>query len=116
VKQNYQTIDAAATALAVPEAVSVALGEVVADVREGLLAMAVGAGLQVMAAMMAEDVTAVCGPKGKHDPGRAAVRHGTEQGSVILGGRRVPVERPRLRTVDGSTSCSPTPRCSGGWR
>jgi hypothetical protein len=102
VKQNYQTIDAAATALAVPEAVSVALGEVVADVREGLLAMAVGAGLQVMAAMMAEDVTAVCGPKGKHDPGRAAVRHGTEQGSVILGGRRVPVERPRLRTVDGS--------------
>ena len=101
-KQNYQTIDAAATALAVPEAVSVALGEVVADVREGLLAMAVGAGLQVMAAMMAEDVTAVCGPKGKHDPARAAVRHGTEQGSVTLGGRRVPVERPRLRAVDGS--------------
>jgi hypothetical protein len=45
VKQNYQTIDAAATALAVPEAVTVALGEIVADVREGLLAMAVGTGL-----------------------------------------------------------------------
>lgn len=44
VKQNYQTIDAAATALAVPEAVTVALGEIVADVREGLLAMAVGTG------------------------------------------------------------------------
>jgi len=102
VKQNYQTIDAAATGLAVPEAVSVVLGEVVADVREGLLAMAVGAGLQVMAAMMTEDVTAVCGPKGKHDPARAAVRHGTEKGSVTLGGRRVPVERPRLRAVDGS--------------
>jgi putative transposase len=102
VKQNYQTIDAAATALGVPEPVSVALGEVAADVREGLLAMAVGTGLQVMAAMMDADVTAVCGPKGRHDPGRAAVRHGTEKGSVTLGGRRVPVQRPRMRAVDGS--------------
>lgn len=33
-QQNYQTIDAAATALAVSEAVTVALGEIVADVRE----------------------------------------------------------------------------------
>jgi putative transposase len=95
-------IDAAATALAVPEAVSVALGELVADVREGLLAMAVGTGLQVMAAMMDADVTAVCGPKGRHDPVRAAVRHGSEKGSVTLGGRRMPVERPRMRAVDGS--------------
>jgi len=47
-------------------------------------------------------VTAVCGPKGKHDPARAAVRHGTERGSVTLGGRRVPVERPRMRAGDGS--------------
>ena len=41
-----------------------------------------------MAAMMTEDVTAVCGPKGKHDPARAAVRYVTEKGSVTLGGRR----------------------------
>ena len=101
-EQNYQMIDAAATALAVPEAVSVALGELVADVREGLLAMAVGTGLQVMAAMMDADVTAVCGPKGRHDPVRAVVRHGSEKGSVTLGGRRMPVERPRMRAVDGS--------------
>jgi len=44
----------------------------------------------------------VCGPKGKHGPARAAVRHGTERGSVTLGGRRVPVERPRMRAGDGS--------------
>ena len=98
-KQNYQTIDAAVTALAVPEGVSVALGEIVADVREGLLAMAVGTGLQVMDAMMNADVTAACGPKGKHDPNRAAVRHGSEQGSVTLGGRRLPVARPRMRAT-----------------
>ena len=101
-EQNYQTIDAAVTALAVPEAVSVALGEVIADVREGLLAMAVGTGLQVMAAMMDTDVAAVCGPKGRHDPARTAVRHGSEDGSVTLGGRRVSVTRPRMRATDGS--------------
>src|SRR3954471_2690694 len=55
-----------------------------------------------MAAIMEADVTAVCGPKGRHDPDRAAVRHGHGAGSVSLGGRRVPVERPRMRAADGS--------------
>jgi hypothetical protein len=31
-----------------------------------------------------------------------ATRHGTEAGSVTLGGRRVAVIRPRVRTADGS--------------
>ena len=86
----------------VPEVVSVAMSEIAADVREGLLAMAVGAGLQVMAAMMAADVDAVCGPRGRHDPERTATRHGSEAGSVTLGGRRLPVRRPRVRASDGS--------------
>ena len=60
-----------------PETVSVAMAELAGELREGLLALAVGAGLQVMAAMMEDDVTALCGPKGRHDPDRAAVRHGT---------------------------------------
>ena len=42
----------------------------------------------------------MCGPKGKHNVVRP-VRHGTGKGSVTLGGRRVPVERPRARTLDG---------------
>ena len=86
----------------VPEVVSVAMREIAADLREGLLAMAVGAGLQVMAAMMAADVDAVCGPRGRHDPERTATRHGSEAGSVTLGGRRLPVRRPRVRASDGS--------------
>ena len=69
-----------------------ALGELAGELREGLLALAVGTGLQVMAALMEADITAVCGPKGRHDPDRAAVRHGHGAGSVSLGGRRVPVE------------------------
>lgn len=86
----------------VPGAVEVAMGELAGRMREGLLALAVGAGLQVMAAIMEEDVTAVCGPKGRHDADRTATRHGHERGSVTLGGRRVPVDRPRMRAIDGS--------------
>jgi putative transposase len=52
--------------------------------------------------LMEADVTAVCGPRGRHDPDRAATRHGTERRSVTLGGRRVPVTRPRVRAADGS--------------
>jgi len=63
--------------------------------------MSVAAGMAVMAAMFEAEIAQVCGPKGKHDAGRAAVRHGTGKGSVTLGGRRVPADRPRARTLDG---------------
>jgi putative transposase len=69
---------------------------------EGLLALAVGAGLQVMQALMEADVSTLAGPKGKHNMVRMAVRHGRERGSVTLGGRRVPITRPRVRAADGS--------------
>ena len=100
--KTYQTTVFDTSTLAVPEQVSVAMDEIAADMREGLLALAVGAGLQVMQQLMEADVTAVCGPKGRHDPDRTATRHGTERGSVTLGGRRVPVTRPRVRAADGS--------------
>lgn len=95
--KNYQIGSARTSAQlrhpAVPETVSV-MNEITADMEEGLLALAVGTGLQVMRTLMEQDVTAVCGPKGKHDPDRSATRHGHEAGSVTLGGRRVPVQRP----------------------
>jgi hypothetical protein len=67
--------------------------------REGLLAASVAVGLDVMAEPMQAEVTDLAGPKGKHNPGRTAKRHGGEHGTVTLGGRRVPVRRPRVRTV-----------------
>jgi putative transposase len=102
VTKQYQTKTLDTSPLAVPEQVSVTMNEIAADVREGLLALAVGAGLQVMQALMEEDVAAACGPRGKHNPERAATRHGTERGSVTLGGRRVRVARPRVRAVDAT--------------
>jgi hypothetical protein len=102
VRKKYQNNKADTSQPAVPEQVSVALGELVGEVGEGLLALAVGTGLQVLSAMMEADVTAACGVRGRHDPARTATRHGHEAGSVSLGGRRVPVSRPRMRASDGS--------------
>jgi putative transposase len=102
VTKKYQRTEFDTSALAVPEQVSVAMNEIAVDMREGLLALAVGAGLQVMQQLMEADVTAACGPRGKHDSDRTASRHGTDAGSVTLGGRRVPVTRPRVRASDGS--------------
>jgi transposase-like protein len=84
-----------------PAEVRLALSDIAGAAREGLLAMSVAAGLAVMQAMFQAEITAACGPKGQHDPDRAAVRHGAGRGSVVLGGRRVPVTRPRARTLDG---------------
>jgi putative transposase len=88
--------------VAVPEQVVVSMTEIAGAAREGLLALAVGTGLQVMAAMFDEDVARVCGPGGKHNAERAGYRHGTGDGSVTLGGRRLAVTRPRVRAADGS--------------
>ena len=84
-----------------PARVQEALGELVGAAREGLLALSVGVGLGVLAELMEEEVDEVVGPKGRHDADRVAVRHGHEAGEVTLGGRRVPVERPRVRSADG---------------
>jgi len=47
------------------------------------------------------EVTEVVGPKGKHNGERTAKRHGHEDGSLTLGGRRVPVRRPPRRFIRG---------------
>lgn len=101
-KKSNQNLPVDAPTAGFPEQVGVVMAEIAENMQEGLLALAVGAGMQVMQTLMEADVTALAGPRGKHDPGRTAVRHGRECGSVTLGGRRVPVTRPRVRAADGS--------------
>jgi putative transposase len=88
--------------LVLPKQVSIALGELAGAAREGLLALAVGTGIRVLGELLAADVDRLVGPKGRHNPTRTAVRHGSEPGSVTLGGRRVRLDRPRVRTADGT--------------
>jgi putative transposase len=101
-KDTHRTAITDHAQLELPEQVNVAVAELAGAAREGLLALAVGTGLQVLQAMLAEDVARLVGPKGRHNPDRTAVRHGSEPGQVTLGGRRVRVRRPRVRTADGA--------------
>lgn len=87
---------------ALPEQVEVPLHQLAGAVKEGLLAFSVGVGLSVLQMMMQEELNEVVGPKGKHDQDRIAKRHGSERGSVVLGGRKSTVTRPRARHLDGS--------------
>jgi putative transposase len=96
-----QVVTAAdASELPLPAEIQEALGELVGAARDGLLALSVGLGLRVVHDLMEAEVTEVVGPKGKQIPDRTAKRHGHEDGSMTLGGRRVEVSRPRMRTAD----------------
>ena len=76
-KYQKQKIDTpAGEGFVVPEQVSVAMDEIAGCMREGLLALAVGSGLQVMQVLMEAEVTGMAGPKGKHNADRVAFRHG----------------------------------------
>ena len=69
-KKSSQIQSVNASAPAFPDRVTVAMTEIAENMREGLLALAVGAGLQVMQALMDADVTELAGPKGRHDEAR----------------------------------------------
>ena len=68
------------------EEIALAMGDIAGAAREGLSAMSVGAGLAVVQTIFEVEITEIAGPKGKHNPDRVALRHGTEKGSVTLAG------------------------------
>jgi len=94
--------DEAVDVVELPDDLRVSLSVIAGVAREGLLAMSASVGLMVMHEMMAVEMTAKVGAR-KHAkvPDRQGNWHGEAPGSVVLGGRRVPVDRPRGRTLDG---------------
>ena len=100
-KSNVPVAQATMSEAGLPERVQDALGQLVGAAKEGLLALSVGVGLSVLEELMAEEVDDVVGLNGRWNSERTAVRHGHEAGEVTLGGRRVEVKRPRVRTADG---------------
>jgi transposase-like protein len=103
VEKNVAVAQATVSEAVLPARVQEALGQLVGAAKEGLLALSVGVGLGVLTELMEEEVDDVVGPKGKWNAERTAVRHGHGPGEVTLGGRRVEVARPRVRTADGDT-------------
>jgi putative transposase len=70
-------------------------------VREALLDTVVVSGLQYVGEVLEEERTELCGVRYGHDPERRASRAGWMASSLTLGGRRVQVERPRVRSREG---------------
>ena len=102
-KETVPVVEAIRDEGVLPERVREALGQLVGGAREGLLALSVEVGLEVLRVLLEREVDQVVGPKGRWNRDRIAVRHGHEDGEVRLGGRRVGVKRPRVRTADGES-------------
>ena len=78
------------------------------DARTTLYSTIMNAGMNVVSAMMEEDRVRLCGPRYVHDDERRAHRAGHVDGELVLGGRRVRVRRPRVRSADGREVALPT--------
>ena len=79
-----------------------------ASIERSFFDLCVSAGQQVLGAMMEEDREELCGPRWKRDPDRKAGRGGTTQSEVTLGGRRIPISRPRARSQQGEELVLPS--------
>lgn len=69
----------------------------------GLKELSEALGFEVLRMMLEEDVEKYAGPKGKHKTeGRCGYRHGTDKTTVVMGGKKAQIDRPRVRSIDGS--------------
>ena len=69
--------------------------------RETLLDTVITSGTVQAIEMLRSQQEALCGPRYKQVADRKAHRHGSAPGSLVMGGRRVTLPRPRVRSVDG---------------
>jgi transposase-like protein len=65
-------------------------------------------GLEGLAGLLEEDREVLCGPAGRPDPERKAYRYGQTQGRLVFGGRKILVDKPRVRSVDDRELALPT--------
>jgi putative transposase len=70
-------------------------------VGEALYETVIGVGLACVAEALEEERMTLCGARYAHMAERQALRGGHVASSLVLGGRRVAVSRPRARSLDG---------------
>lgn len=87
---------------------SLPVAGVLRDVQSAFFGLCINAGKAVLSAMMEEDRAALCGPKGVPDASRTAYRGGHTRSWVTLGGRKIPVSRPRARVLEAAEVSLPT--------
>ena len=102
-------LDVAAITAGLPDEVTIAVASVAATMREGLMAFSTAAGLAVFQTLLHAELESKIGPKHAKQPDtRVGNWHGTTSGQVVLGGRKISVERPRGRHVGGGEIASET--------
>jgi putative transposase len=77
------------------------MSQMLFDVANAIEQTASQAGLLMMKALIDEEVKQLAGSRYQQYPGRKAIRWGNEDGHVIFAGRKVAMEKPRLRSRDG---------------
>ncbi len=87
-----------------PETLTVELGQIAAVCREGLMALSVEAGIAAAQVIMAQEADASCGPWNARDNSRAHRRGGAAASSVVVGGQKLPLRRPRVHAVDAAAN------------
>ena len=77
------------------------MAEVWAEMQTRVEELAGQAGLQILRAILENEVTRRVGRPHRPNPSAGCVRWGKQPGYVVFGGQKVPVERPRVRTREG---------------
>lgn len=79
--------------------------------RQSLDGFAIEIGRQVAVQLLEDEVEQLCGPRHQWgQPGRTASRYGHQRGYVCLGGQKVRVSRPRVRSLGAGNSEVPLER------
>lgn len=77
-------------------------------VREDLRSFVVNAGMNALTVLLERERTTVCGARYRHDADRRAIRWGHAPGELVMGGRKVLVQRPRARSGAGGELVLPS--------
>lgn len=76
------------------------MAEMMGWLRKGVGELVRQAGLQLMDLLMQEEVRELAGERSRQQADRTAHRWGSERGYCVVMGQKVPIQRPRVRTLD----------------
>jgi putative transposase len=74
-------------------------GELMQVLQDGLDALMMNIGLTIAQELLDDEVLGRCGRRHERQPTRTETRHGSQRGVVTMCGQKVPVDKPRVRTV-----------------
>jgi putative transposase len=75
--------------------------EILAEIPERIDSMAIECATMLAGEVIEHEVTALCGERYARDGSRKATRYGSQRGSITIAGRKVGIEKPRVRAADG---------------